>query len=471
MQLDRNEISKIVEEVVRKVASKQSIDEIRPQRGIFASLDDAVNAAREAQRKLDGLKLEKRYELIAAMRQIALDNVRSLAQMAVAETGLGRVEDKINKITLQARKTPGPEDLEPKTWTGDMGFTLEERAPLGVIASITPSTNPAATIVNNSISMISAGNAVVFNPHPSARAVCQRTMELLNESIEKAGGPPNLITGVENPTLEVAGALMKHPGIRTLVVTGGAMVVRAAMSSGKRAIAAGPGNPPVVVDETADLKRAAKFTMAGHAFDNNVMCTCEKEVFIVDAVFKEFVHEMRNVGGYELTPHQLEQVVKLIVQPGGPGERAHINKDYVGKDPALIAKGAGFDIPDGTRSLLAVDVPSDHPLVQMEQLMPVLPLVRTRNWEEAMRLGIEAEHGYCHTAIMHSRNIERLSEMARQVCVSLFVKNGPNYASLGFGGEGPTTMTIAGTTGEGVTSARIFTRPRRCTMVELFRIV
>ncbi|HEY3997414.1 MAG TPA: aldehyde dehydrogenase family protein, partial [Candidatus Xenobia bacterium] len=467
----RNEVSKIVEEVLKQYLNKSALDGVKPQRGIFATMDDAVAAAKDAQRKLMALSLEKRYEIIAAMRATGLQHARHLAEMAVAETGLGRVEDKINKITLQCKKTPGPEDLEPRSWTGDKGFTLEERAPFGVLGSVTPVTNPAATIINNSISMISAGNSVVFNPHPSAKRVCQRSIELLNEAIEQTGGPPNVITTIEEPSLESSGVLMKHPGIRVLVVTGGPYVVKAAMASGKRAIAAGPGNPPVLVDETADIRRAARDTLAGHAFDNNVMCTCEKEVFVVDRVFSDFIQEIRAVGAHELTPLQLDQVVKTVVKPGAPGERSSMVKDFVGKDPSIIARAAGFEVPAGTRTLLAVDVPQDHPLVQLEQLMPVLPVVRCRTWEEGMQWAIQAEHGYCHTAIMHSRNVEAMSVMAKAVCVSLFVKNGPNYASLGFGGEGPTTMTIAGTTGEGVTSARIFTRPRRCTMVELFRIV
>ncbi len=471
MQIDKNEISKIVEEVLKKYVSTSALDAVQPQRGIFATVDDAVGAAREAYKKYSGLPLEKRYDIVAAMRETALANTRHLAEMAVAETGLGRVEDKINKIALQARKTPGPEDLEPVSWTGDHGFTLQERAPFGVIASITPTTNPAATIINNGISMVSAGNSVVFNPHPSAKKVCGRAIELLNEAIERVGGPPNLLTAIAEPTLESSGVLMKHPGVRVLVVTGGPMVVKAAMVSGKRAIAAGPGNPPVLVDETADLKKAARATLDGHSFDNNIMCTCEKEVFAVDRIFKEFVSEIKTIGAYEMTPVQLDAVVKLVVKPGAPGQRASINKDFVGKNPALIARAAGFDVPQGTRTLLAVDVPQDHPLVQLEQLMPVLPVVRCRTWEEGMAWAIDAEHGYCHTAIMHSRNVEAMSIMARSVCVSLFVKNGPNYAALGFGGEGPTTMTIAGTTGEGVTTARVFTRPRRCTMTDLFRIV
>jgi propionaldehyde dehydrogenase len=477
INVDKNEIRRIVEEVVKRyTADGQSAPAPSGpprNRGVFESVDECVKAAAAAQQQYMELSLEKRKEIIEAMRRTGRDNARLLAEMATAETGLGRPADKYNKNMLVSNKTPGPEDLEAVVFTGDRGLTLVEQAPFGVIGSVTPTTNPAATIINNSISMLSAGNAVVFNPHPSAKKVSLRAMELLNEAIERAGGPTPLLTSVREPTLETSQALMVHRGIRVLVVTGGMGVVRQALKSGKRAICAGPGNPPVVVDETADLELAAREIKNGSAFDNNIMCTCEKEVFAVDRIFNELKERMvRDNDCYELTPRQLEQVMGAVFTPTAFGEtRMTVNKNLVGKDPSVIAKAAGFEVPSTTRLLLAVDVPADHPLVQTEQLMPVLPLVKVRNVNEGIAAAIQAEHGYNHTAVMYSRNLDSLSRMASAIECSLFVKNGPNFASLGMGGEGFTTMTIAGTTGEGVTSARVFTRPRRCTLVDYFRII
>lgn len=471
MNVDKLEIKRIVEEVVRRYADHATLDAIQPTHGVFDTVDECTAAAKQSQKKLMDLGVEKRKEIVAAMRRVALDNARLLAEMANAETGLGRVEDKVNKNILVATKTPGPEDLESIVYTGDRGLTLVEQAPFGVIGSITPVTNPGATIINNSISMISAGNAVVYNPHPSAKKVCLHAIELLNDAIEAAGGPPHLLSSVREPTMDTSRALMAHRGIRVLVVTGGMGVVREAMKSGKRAIAAGPGNPPVVVDETADVDTAARGIVDGSSFDNNIMCTCEKEAFIVERVFNDVKERMKNYQCHELSPRQLDQVMAAVfVKPGFGETRMSVNKDLVGKNAAVIAKAAGFEVSADTR-LLITETPAEHPLVQTEQLMPVFPMVRVKNFKEAVDLAIQAEHGYNHTAVMYSLNLENLSYMASAIECSLFAKNGPNYAALGMGGEGTTTMTIAGTTGEGVTTARIFTRPRRCTLVDYFRIV
>lgn len=479
MNVDREAVKRIVEEVVRRyanggtspVATATHTSPPSGSRGIYDTIDQCSEAASRAQKQLMDLPLEKRKQIIQSMRQASLDNAQLLADMAAAETGLGRADDKVKKNILVATKTPGPEDLESVVFTGDRGLTLVELAPFGVIGSITPSTNPGATIINNSISMISAGNSVVFNPHPSAKRVCLRAIELLNETIEKAGGPSTLLTSVREPTLETSNALMAHKGIRTLVVTGGGAVVKAALRSDKRAICAGPGNPPVVVDETADLDLAAREIVNGSSFDNNIMCTCEKEAFVVERVFEDLKGRMKNNRCHELTPRQLDQVMAVIFTPPAFGQtRMTTHKDMVGKNAAVIAKAAGIDVPADTRLLIA-ETNADHPLVQTEQLMPVFPMVRVRDVRDAIAAAIQAEHGYNHTAVMYSKNLENLSNMAAAVECTLFVKNGPNYASLGFGGEGFTTMTIAGTTGEGPTSARTFTRPRRCTLVDYFKII
>jgi acyl-CoA reductase-like NAD-dependent aldehyde dehydrogenase len=375
------------------------------------------------------------------------------------------------KNTLAAEKTPGVEDVGPSAFSDEHGLTITERAPYGVIGAITPVTNPIATITSNSIGMIAAGNSVVFNVHPGAKGVSNRLVALLNEAIRGAGGPLNLLCAVADPTIESAGALIRNPGVSILVVTGGPAVVKAAMGSGKKAICAGPGNPPCVVDGTADLAKAGRDIVAGSSFDNNVVCICEKEVLAVESIADRLKQEMRAAGAFELSGPQAEAVTRLVIPiPRGPRTESAPNKEMAGRDAAVIAKAAGIEVPAGTR-LLLMEVGRDHPLVWSEQLMPVLPLVRMKSADEAIDFAVEVEHGFRHTAMIHSHDIEKLSRMARVMNCSLFVKNGPCYAGLGQGGAGYTSFTIASPTGEGITRARTYTRERRCTLVDYFRII
>jgi len=439
--------------------------------GIFSDIDSAVAAATTAQRRLIEMSLEKRKEFIAAMRTSILENNERISRQTQEESGLGCYHDKMVKNELAAKNTPGVEDLEPICFTGDHGMTLVERAPYGVIGSIIPCTNPVATVVNNSIGMIAGGNAVVFNPHPLSKAVSCMAISIMDEAIVKAGGPANLLTSIGNPTIESANELMKHEDVALLAVTGGPGVVKVAMNSGKKVVAAGPGNPPCVVDETADIEKAGRDIVAGASFDNNIVCICEKEVIVVNLMADRLKEEMRKNGAYELSGEQIDSVTKLVVaEPGAPGKEGFPNKEFVGKRAHFIAKAIGLDVPETTKLLLC-DVAREHPLVWTEQLMPVIPLVRVGDVDDAIELARECEHGYRHTAVMHSLNVEKLSKMARVMNCSLFVKNGPCYAGLGNGGEGYTSFTIASPTGEGLTRARTFTRERRCTLVDYFRIV
>ena len=439
--------------------------------GVFADVEGAVRAAAAAQRELIALPLDTRTRLIEAMRAAVRANNESLSRDAVAETGLGNPRDKQVKNTLALEKTPGVEDVGPSAFSDEHGLTITECAPYGVIGAITPVTNPIATITSNSIGMIAAGNTVVFNVHPGAKRVSNRLVALLNEAIRGAGGPLNLLCAVADPTIESAGSLMRNPGVSILVVTGGPAVVKAAMGSGKKAICAGPGNPPCVVDGTADLAKAGRDIVAGSSFDNNVVCICEKEVLAVEGIADRLKQEMRTNGAFELSGPQIDAVTRLVIpNPRGPRVESAPNKEMVGKDAAVIAKAAGIEVPAGTR-LLLMEVGRDHPLVWSEQLMPVLPLVRMKSADEAIDFAVEVEHGFRHTAMIHSHDIEKLSRMAKVMNCSLFVKNGPCYAGLGQGGAGYTSFTIASPTGEGITRARTFTRERRCTLVDYFRII
>ncbi len=466
------DIGLIVERVLQRIRSgdmpARTADEPPGGRrqGVYRTVDECVDAARQAQLTLIALPLEKRREIIANIRRRAAEDVHTLARMAHEETGLGRTEDKVKKNLLVIHKTPGPEILEPAAYTGDDGLTLVERAPYGIIGSITPSTNPTETIINNGIGMIAGGNAVVFNVHPGARECSAYTVDLMNRASMEVGGPSNIVTCVERPTIESANEVMRHRAIRLVVVTGGGAVVKAAMNSGKKVVAGGPGNPPVVVDQTADLDRAARGILLGASLDNNIICVDEKEVFAVEGVFEDLMERIEALGAVRLRNHQVTRLEKLVLT----ADREHVKREWIGRPAADMLRE--IDVPfKGDPRLVICEVPFEHPFVQVEQLTSFLPFVRVRDVHEGIDLAVEAEHGFRHTASMYSRDIDALHRMARVCDASIYVKNASHVAGLGFGGEGYTSFTIASPTGDGLTTARTFTRERRCTLAGYFRIV
>jgi len=465
MSMEQEVITRVVQNVIEELTRKTQ-DVSEEATGVFATVDEAVDRAIEAQKRLLIMPLERRKDIIAAIREAILENNERLSGLAVEETSLGRYDDKIRENILCVTRTPGVEDIRPEVITGDNGIMLLEYAPVGVIGALTPITNPTGTFIHNSISMIAAGNAVVFNAHPSARKTSLATIRVIHQAIVDAGGPPGLIACVAEPTLETARQIIDHPKINMLVATGGKPVVKAVLSSGKKAIGAGAGNPPVLVDETAHIRKAAESIINGASINNNIFCTCEKEVIVVDEVAGILLKFMQETGkAYLLTPEEAERVTKLVVTPEGK-----IDIKYIGRNVQVILKAVDIDVSEECR-LAIFEAPQDHPLFWLEQMMPIMPVVRVKNVQEGIRLGVEVEQGNRHTAIMHSTNVDNMTAFARAVQTTIFVKNGPAYAGIGLGGEGHTAFTIAGPTGEGLTSARSFTRQRRCTLVESFRII
>lgn len=439
--------------------------------GVFPTVDAAVKASRKAFEAYSAMGLDMRRKVVDRIRKVAREQAEALARAAVDESGLGRYEDKVNKNLLVANKTPGPEDLVPWARSGDLGLVLIEPAPFGVIGSITPVTNPTSTIINNTIAMISAGNSVVFNTHPSAKNTSAFTVQLLHRTIVDAGGPANLIACTQTPTIESAGELMHHPLVRLLVVTGGPGVVKAAMNSGKRAVCAGPGNPPVVVDASANIEQAGKDVIFGHSFDNNLICVDEKECIVVDSVAEALKASMKRNGAVEIPAKDLQRLENVIFEKNaGPRGHAVVRKKFVGKSANVILKELGITAGPEVRAII-IEVPNDHPLVWTEQMMPVLPITRVKNVDAGIDLAVACEGGNYHTACMHSHDLTALSKMARSCNCSIFVKNGCGVDGLAYRGEGPTSFTIASPTGEGITTPISFSRVRRCTLRDHFRII
>jgi aldehyde dehydrogenase len=478
--LNEHEVNAIIERVKGRVAAAEmsgsagkaieatdhlAVDEDLLGDGIYPTIDAAVAAARRAFTKVRGMGLDGRRTIVEAMRKAMLRDGQKLAYLAREETGLGRADDKTIKNRLVTIGTPGPEDLEPHVVTGDDGMMVTEWAPYGVIGSISPTTNPTSTIINNSIAMVSAGNAVVFNVHPSAKRVSVENIKLLNQAIVEAGGPPDLITAIPNPTLESAREVMYHPDVRVLLVTGGPGVVKEALKTQKKAITAGPGNPPAVVDQTADVSKAGRDIVNGASFDNNIICVDEKTTIVVDTVADRLIQAMTAAGAYRLKEHELKRLERVIFKEvGDPGRPGVINGQWIGKDADKILAAIGVETDPSIRLLLA-EVPPDHSLVWTEQMMPVMPVVRVKDVDVAIDLAVRSEHGFRHTASIHSTNVATITKMAREMNCSIFIANGPNYAGLGAGGEGFTSFSIASPTGEGLTRPRTFSRVRRVTVV------
>ena len=439
---------------------------------VYSTVDEAVRTACRAQARFQELGLEVRRDVIRAMRKASVANAERLAKMACEETGMGRWEDKVQKNLVCATRTPGVEDLTSKAYTGDKGLTLVEYAPYGVVAAITPSTNPAATIINNAISILAAGNSVVFAPHPASFKTCVETMRLLCEAAVNAGAPPGLIATHAQASQESTRALLAHPDVRVNMVTGGPAIVKVAMTVGKtcKTIAAGPGNPPVIVDETAIFPRCAQDVIFGASFDNNMLCTAEKEVIVVEAARARFLEALRaDPRAYELTASQADALTGVVIKEGGKGCKDPVlNRDFVGKDAAVLARAINLNVPAPVR-LLWAEVPNDHVLVWTEQLMPFLPVTTARDVDAAIALAQEVEGGHRHTAAMHSTSVVNLTKMGRAMQCSIFVKNAPTLYGLGLG-EGYATMSIGTPTGDGLTKASHFARPLHCALVGYFRI-
>jgi propionaldehyde dehydrogenase len=462
MQIDEKIIEKIVQEVLKNIKVSESKKDEGPkastlvsQDGIFSDYQAALKAAAEAQKKLALMGLDKREELVSSMRKAVVANAEKLARMAFEETKMGRYEHKIAKNINSALRTPGTEDLKTEAITGDDGLLLIERGPFGLTVAITPSTNPTATIINGSIGLIAAGNSVFFCPHPGAYKSSLETIRILNRAIREAGGPENLLVCPAEPDLEVVNKAMAHPDVKLIVATGGPGLVKAALSSGKRTVAAGPGNPPVLVDETADLAKAAKSIVAGASFDNNLPCISEKVIIAVDSIADELMRELEKNGGFRIQgSERIERLTATVFKDG------RLNRGLVGRNASYILKEVGID-PGEDVMIAFFEAEEDHPLVQEEQLMPIIPVVRVKNFDEGVRLAVQVEHGFRHSAMIHTKDMDRATRFARAIETTVFVINGPSSAGLGDGGEGHITFTVAGPTGEGVTSARRFTRERR----------
>lgn len=439
--------------------------------GVFEDADAACKAAHDAYLQLKEKGVEARTKVVEIVKTLCTQNAEAWGHFEFEETKIGRLDHKIEKLQI-VKLVPGVEWLRPDAMSGDHGITMEEYTPFGVVGAITPVTHSIPTISGNIINIVAAGNSAVFNPHPGGAKSAALAIREYNKAIEREVGIKNLVCTVEKPSLESFDALCKSEYIRLMAITGGPAVVNAAMKSGKRSICAGPGNPPVLVDDSANIAKAAQDIIAGGGYDNNLLCIGEKQVFVVESVFDSFLRSFEAAGGVRLNDLQLDRLTSEVFtykQDGGGCSHPVLNRELVGKDAAEIAQRAGLNVGAKTPMLFAV-TDASNPFVEEEQMMPVIPIVKVRDVAEGVRLAKESEHGYKHSAMIHSHNVNSMTEMARALDCTVFVKNGACTAGLGLGGEGYLSYSIATTTGEGITTPSTFTRKRRCVMVDNLRI-
>ena len=479
-EIDEQLVRKVVSQVISEVlvdgasceqAARTSSDTLAKANhfGVFHNVDEAVIAALKAFEQLSRLTVGDRDRAIEHIRRICREQAVELGTAEFHETGVGRLEHKIEKLKILADHVPGTEFLQSQVFSGDHGLTVIEPAPFGVIGAVTPVTHSLPTLAANAVSMIAAGNTLVANPHPSGKRIAAEGVRRFNQAIFDDLGIDNLICVIAEPTIETANEVFGHRDIALICVTGGPAVARAALQSGKRAIVAGPGNPPVVVDETADLARAARCIIDGASYDNNLLCIGEKEVFVVDSVADQLMLEFEKAGAVKLSDEQIQRLTAKALTPAD-NSRYYASKDFVGQDASVLAESVGMSVSADTL-LLVGETAADHPMVATEQMMPFVPIVRCRDVDQAIEFAKEYEHGFRHTSLIHSNSVRNMTRMGQLLDTTIFVKNGPCSAGNGIGGEGYFSYSIAGPTGEGVTTPLTFTRQRRCAMVESLRIV
>ena len=451
----------MIQDIVKEVVAKMQISaDVTGNHGVFKDMNEAIEATKKSQKIVAKMSMEQREKIISNIRTKIKENAETFAHMGVQETGMGNVGHKILKHQLVAEKTPGTEDITTTAWSGDRGLTLIEMGPFGVIGAITPCTNPSETVLCNTIGMLAGGNTVVFNPHPAAIKTSIYAVNMLNEASIEAGGPDNIAVTVEKPTMETSAVMMKHKDIPLIAATGGPGVVTAVLSSGKRGIGAGAGNPPALVDETADIRKAAEDIVNGCTFDNNLPCIAEKEIVAVDSIADELMHYMVSEQGCYLASKEEQDALTEVVLKGGK-----LNRKCVGRDAKTLLGMIGVQVPDNIRCI-TFEGPKEHPLIAEELMMPILGVVRAKDFDDAAEQAVWLEHGNRHSAHIHSKNVDNITKYAKAIDTAILVKNGPSYSALGFGGEGFCTFTIASRTGEGLTSASTFTKRRRCVMTD-----
>lgn len=464
------DIRRILSEELKKSGTSQTASTSDAgQNGIFKTVDEAIAAAKAAEDVYIDKTLAFREKVLTAIREGFRPYIEKMAKDIKDETGMGTVEAKIAKLNNALYNTPGTEILQPEAETGDGGLVMYEYAPFGVIGAVGPSTNPSETVIANAIMMLAGGNTLYFGAHPGAKKITRWTIEKLNELVYEATGMKNLVVSIEEPSIESVQEMMQHPDIAMLSITGGPAVVHQALVSGKKAVGAGAGNPPAIVDATANVSLAAHNIVDSASFDNNILCTAEKEVVVESSVKDELIKKMQEEGAFLVTnASDIDKLAEMTIGKNGAPDR-----QFVGKDATYILDKAGIAYT-GTPKLIILEAQKDHPLVTTEMLMPIVPVVSCPTFDQVLATAVEVEQGLHHTASIHSENLPNINRAAHRMNTSIFVVNGATYVGTGVGANGAhagaSALTIATPTGEGTATAKTFTRRRRLNSPEAFSL-
>jgi len=398
-----------------------------------------VRAAKAAQARLATFSQAEIDRICAAMAQAGHDHAQELARQAVAETGFGRVEDKVVKNLFACdRVWAAIKDVHTVGIIADdpvRGIT-EVGVPLGVIAGVIPSTNPTSTAMFKAIISVKAGNAIVMTPHPGAKACTQAAARIVAEAGQAAGLPAGAVSCISHPTLDGTTALMGHPDVALTLATGGPGMVRAAYSSGNPAIGVGPGNGPAYIERTADIPVAVRRIIDSKTFDNGTICASEQSIVTEDCIRDQVIAELTRQGGYFLRPGEKEAVGAILMRADNT-----MNPAVVGRTAERIAEMAGVSVPAGTRVLLGFETEVGHKFpYSREKLCPVLGFYSAPDWQSACDLCIRIllHEGAGHSMTIHSRDEDVIREFACQKPVSRLLVNTP--AALG--GIGATTDLV-----------------------------
>ncbi|MFN0008074.1 MAG: aldehyde dehydrogenase family protein [Planctomycetota bacterium] len=399
--------------------------DLDPDLRALQEVRDLVQRAQAACEAIHGYDQKKTDALCAAMARAAASAAGDLARLAVEETGIGRGHYKVLKnlfgaegtwASIQNEKTVGIVSRDEKSGV------LEVATPAGVIAGIIPTTNPTSTAIYKALIAVKGRNAIVISPHPRARRCIGETVEVMRRAIERAGGPPDLVCCLSNPTIESTGALMKHRDVALILATGGSGLVAAAYSSGKPAYGVGPGNVPAYIDRSADVAWAAQAITSSQSFDNGTLCCSEQGVVLDKPIAGLFLAEMVRRGAHMADERETQLLGRLCNQ------RGHMNPDVVGLDPWKIAEMAGFVVPKSTSVLLARQggVGKEWPL-SIEILAPILSVHEVDGWREgcATCIAMLEYGGLGHTLAVHAKDQAVLDAFFLEKPANRILVNGP----------------------------------------------
>lgn len=424
-------------------------------------LDVLIQKAMDAQRIYAAFSQEQVDEIFRAAASAAGEKSFELAEMAVNETGMGVVKDKVTKNKFAAEfiydrykneKTCGVISYDPSR---RLKIVAD---PVGLIAAVTPTTNPTSTAIFKTLLALKTRNGIIFSPHPRAKKCTTAAAKIVLDAAVRAGAPQGIIAWIGEPTLELTNALIQHHLIQLILATGGPGMVKAAYSSGRPSIGVGSGNAPAIIDETADIPAAVSAILLSKTFDNGVICASEQSIVAVASVYGTVKAELTTQGAYVLNEEESAKVGKIILN-----EKGAVNAAIAGQSAHAIGKLAGIDVPTNTRVLISEEesCTAENPYAH-EKLSPILAFFKAKNFEEAVDIGVKLTSlgGLGHTSVLHTNteNQQRVDHFALKMPTGRVLINAPaSQGAIGLCNDGiaPSLSIGCGTWGGNSTSENI----------------